>query len=174
MLSLNDAPNYSTNFTSGGCKVAPHNTVPQSTTVPRGTAWCIILRDIEIMCTFKYYFTLTQNMFLCFVSFLWRLQESVLLSGISSHTKSCQEWQPRHLSASQTHKLSHGPRCAPFNVAKRKALQIQRLRQQEQKVEGRQGGEERGQHSTDSEKCQSPQEKRKWSVGGHFPRYRSK
>ena len=69
MLSLNDAPNYSTKFTSGGCKVAPHNTVPQSTTVPRGTAWCIILRDIEIMCTFKYYFTLTQNMFLCFVSF---------------------------------------------------------------------------------------------------------
>ena len=37
MLSLNDAPNYSTWFYLwGGCKVASHNTVPW------GIAWCII------------------------------------------------------------------------------------------------------------------------------------
>ena len=28
-------------FTSGGCKMALHNTVPQGTMVPWGTAWCI-------------------------------------------------------------------------------------------------------------------------------------
>ena len=31
-------------FTSGRCKVAPHNTVPRGTSVPRGIAWCIILK----------------------------------------------------------------------------------------------------------------------------------
>ena len=35
MLSLNDAPNHSTWYTSGGRKVEPHNAVP------RCIAWCI-------------------------------------------------------------------------------------------------------------------------------------
>ena len=33
-------------FTSGGHKVAPHNMVPWGTMVPRGIAWCIILKTL--------------------------------------------------------------------------------------------------------------------------------